>query len=193
MIFTLLLIFAYLLGSINFAIVFSKIYGFTDPRKIGSHNPGATNILRTVGKKMAVVVLILDLLKGLIPVLVAKMVLEDDFQIALIGLAAFMGHLYPIFFHFQGGKGVATYLGVLYGINYPVALLFCLLWVLVAITTRYSSLGAITAATVSPIYLFWFGDYGCLLPVLVMLVFLLIKHRDNIKRLQNGSESKLRF
>lgn len=191
--FVLLFILAYLLGSVNFAIILCKAFGYPDPRAEGSFNPGATNVLRVASKKLAAVVLFFDALKGLIPVLTASFLLADEFYTALVGLAAFLGHLYPIFFKFRGGKGVATYIGVIIALYYPVALLFCSLWLLIAVTTRYSSLGAISAVSVTPVYLLWFGKYDYLLAICIMVVLLLFKHKDNIKRLREGTESKIRL
>lgn len=194
MIYLVLLVFcAYLLGSVNFAILLCSLCGYPDPRTQGSLNPGATNVLRVANKPLALLVLLCDSFKGFLPVFISGFVLDSDFNVALVGLAAFLGHLYPVFFNFQGGKGVATYLGVLAALYYPVLILFVSLWVLVAITTRYSSLGAITAVSVSPIYLLWFGESDMLLPVLVMAIFLLIRHKDNIRRLKAGTESKIKF
>jgi glycerol-3-phosphate acyltransferase PlsY len=194
MIYLILLLFcAYLLGSVNFAILLCSISGYPDPRTHGSLNPGATNVLRVANKPLALLVLICDSFKGFLPVLVANFVLESDFYIALVGLAAFLGHLYPVFFGFKGGKGVATYLGVLAALYYPVLILFVCVWLLVVFTTKYSSLGAITAVSVSPVYLLLVGEYGILLPLLIMVILLLIKHKDNIKRLKTGTESKIKF
>lgn len=194
MIYLVLLIFcAYLLGSVNFAILLCSVSGYPDPRTTGSLNPGATNVLRVANKPLALLVLVCDSFKGFLPVLIAGFVLDCNFNIALVGLAAFLGHLYPVFFSFKGGKGVATYLGVLAALYYPALILFVSIWCLVAIITRYSSLAAILAVSVSPLYLLLFGEYAMLLPVLVMGVILLFKHKDNIKRLRAGTESKIKF
>lgn len=184
---------AYLLGSLNFAIILCKLFGYADPRSEGSMNPGATNVNRVANKYLALTVLIFDALKGFVPVFIYGYMYGLEFETATIGLAAFIGHLYPLFFKFKGGKGVATFLGVIAALYYPVFLLFVFVWVLVAILTRYSSLGAISAVCVSPVYLLWFGKYYMLLPIVIMVLLLLIKHKENIKRLMAGTESKLKF
>lgn len=187
----LLTFFAYLLGSVNFAIIFCRLWGFGDPRQKGSKNPGATNVLRLTNKFVAVLVLFFDGLKGFAPVLLAKFLSFTDVWVSIVGLAVFLGHLYPIFFDFKGGKGVATYIGVLLALCYPVAFLFGVIWVLVAVTTRTSSLGAISAVMSSLLFMIWFGQYKYLYALVVMIIFLLYKHKENIQRIKEGSESKM--
>lgn len=182
---------AYLLGSISFGILVSKAFGLPDPRTVGSGNPGATNVLRS-GKKMAAVLTLLgDALKGWIAVWLA---LQSDmlmWVVATVGVAVFMGHLYPIFYKFKGGKGVATALGVMLAISPWLGLAALLTWVVVFAISRYSSLGAIVAAALAPFYA-WFllsayKDY--IITVLIMSVFLIWRHKTNIQKLLAGTES----
>lgn len=183
---------AYLLGSLSAAILLCRALGLPDPRTQGSRNPGATNVLRIAGKKTAALVLAGDLLKGLIPVLLARALGMDDAALAAVGLAAFLGHLYPLFFGFQGGKGVATALGVLLGALWPVALAAMATWLAVAKLSRISSLAAITAAATAPLYA-WLLTGSAPLRVLVWVlgVMLLWRHRGNIRRLLSGGEGRI--
>ena len=188
----LLPLMGYLFGSISSAIIVSKMMGLKDPRTEGSGNPGATNVLRLGGKKAAIITLVGDLLKGLLPVIIAKAITSDPMVLALTALAAFLGHLYPVFFGFKGGKGVATAIGAIIGLSPASAGLLFLTWLAVAVISRYSSLAALTASAAAPIYAWWLG-----LPYQVILVFLLIavmlfwRHRENIARLLAGTESKI--
>jgi glycerol-3-phosphate acyltransferase PlsY len=183
---------AYLLGSLSAAILLCRALGLPDPRTQGSRNPGATNVLRIAGKKTAALVLAGDLLKGLIPVLLARALGMDDAVLAAVGLAAFLGHLYPLFFGFQGGKGVATALGVLLGALWPVALAAVATWLVMAKLSRISSLAAITAAATAPFYA-WLLTGSAPLRVLVCVlgVMLLWRHRGNIRRLLSGEEGRI--
>ncbi|HYN53953.1 MAG TPA: glycerol-3-phosphate 1-O-acyltransferase PlsY [Methylotenera sp.] len=181
---------AYLLGSISFGILVSKAFGLPDPRTVGSGNPGATNVLRS-GKKMAAALTLLgDALKGWIPVWLA---LQSDmlmWVVATVGVAVFMGHLYPIFYKFKGGKGVATALGVMLAISPLLGLAALLTWVVVFAVSRYSSLGAIVAAALAPLYAWFLLPYkDYLIAVLVMSVFLIWRHKTNIQKLLAGTES----
>lgn len=188
----LLIACAYLIGSISSAIVVCRALGLPDPRTQGSKNPGATNVLRLSGKKAAIVTLAGDLLKGLLPLLLGKWLAVGDLTLAAMGLAAFLGHLYPVFFGFQGGKGVATYIGVLYGYAWPAGIAFMLTWVLVAILFRYSSLAALVAASVSPLVLAWLdSDPAVMLASVTMVALLLWRHQSNIRKLMAGNESKI--
>ncbi|MDO9206460.1 glycerol-3-phosphate 1-O-acyltransferase PlsY [Methylotenera sp.] len=182
---------AYLLGSVAFGIIVSKLFGLPDPRTVGSGNPGATNVLRS-GKKLAAALTLLgDVVKGLIPVWLA---LRSDmlmWVVASVGLAVFIGHLYPIFYKFKGGKGVATALGVMLALSPLLGLAAIVTWVLVFAIFRYSSLAAIMAAALAPVYA-WFllsayKDY--FITVLVMAVFLIWRHKTNIEKLLTGTES----
>ena len=146
---------AYLFGSISCAIIVSRVMGLPDPRSSGSHNPGATNVLRLGGKKAAVVTLAGDVMKGLIPVLAARALSDHAPVVALVGAGAFLGHLYPVFFGFKGGKGVATAAGVFLGLSATLSALLLLVWLAVALVFRYSSMAALTAAAVAPVLTLW--------------------------------------
>jgi glycerol-3-phosphate acyltransferase PlsY len=183
---------AYLLGSLSAAIILCRALGLPDPRTQGSRNPGATNVLRIAGRKAAALVLAGDLLKGLIPVLLARALAMDEAVIAAVGLAAFLGHLYPLFFGFQGGKGVATALGVLLGAVWPVALAAMATWLVMAKVFRISSLAAVSAALLAPLYVWLLVDSPPLrVMVWVMSVMLLWRHRGNLQRLLSGEEGRI--
>ena len=192
---------AYLLGSLSFAVIVSKVMGLNDPRSYGSKNPGATNVLRSGNKAAAVATLLLDGLKGWLPVVLVKSFGSDfglgDGIVAVVALAAFIGHLYPIFFQFKGGKGVATAAGVLLGINWVLGLATLLTWLIVAYFLRYSSLAAMAAAVFAPFYYLlgdraaWYVDRSILMAIFVISALLLFRHRKNITNLLKGTESKL--
>jgi len=192
---------AYLIGSLSFAVIVSRAMGLKDPRTFGSKNPGATNVLRSGSKPAAIVTLLLDALKGFVPVLLVKWFGKDygmgDGTIALVGLAAFLGHLWPVFFRFQGGKGVATFLGVVFGIDVLLGIAALATWAIIAFFFRYSSLASlVTAAFVPVFYLMgnriqWYAERPVLLVFFVMAVLLGYRHRENINRLLEGKESKL--
>lgn len=182
---------AYLLGSLSAAIILCRALGLPDPRTQGSRNPGATNVMRIAGKKTAALVLAGDLLKGLIPVLVARALAMDDAVVAAVGLSAFLGHLYPLYFGFQGGKGVATALGVLLAAAWPVALAAMATWLVMAKVFRISSLAAVSAALLAPLYVTLLTLSPTLrVMVWVISVMLLWRHRGNIQRLLSGEESR---
>jgi len=182
-------LFGYVLGSIPFGLVITHAAGLGDVRRIGSGNIGATNVLRTGNKKLAAATLLLDGLKGTAAVLIAGM-FGPDFAI-VAGFFAFLGHLFPAWLGFKGGKGVATYIGVLAGLMWKVALVFAAVWIAVAVLFRYSSLAALVAAVVAPIALLLMGyqDYALVFAVMTVIVF--IKHRANISRLMAGTESRI--
>ena len=184
------LIVGYLLGSIPFGLVLTRFAGTPDLRSIGSGNIGATNVLRTGRKGLAAATLICDMLKGTLAVLIAGYYGGPDAAM-LAALGAFLGHLFPVWLKFKGGKGVAVYIGVLIGLFWPAAVVFCVLWIATAATTRYSSLSALVASFVTPIFLWWFGHLALssLFAVLTMLLFYM--HRENIKRLQAGTEGRI--
>jgi glycerol-3-phosphate acyltransferase PlsY len=188
----LLIIAAYLLGSISTAIITCKLLGLPDPRTVGSNNPGATNVLRYGGKKAAGVTLLGDLLKGLIPVLVGQAWGIDYTGLILIGIAAFLGHLYPLYYGFKGGKGVATAIGVFVGVNFWGGLAFVATWLLMAKGFKISSLAALIATALSPLY-FWLitGHGGLTLGVTVMAVLIFWRHQSNIRKLLSGEEDKI--
>ncbi|MCM0044808.1 MAG: glycerol-3-phosphate 1-O-acyltransferase PlsY [Burkholderiaceae bacterium] len=187
---------AYLLGSVSFAIVVSKLFRLADPRTFGSGNPGATNVLRTGNKKAAALTLVGDCVKGWIPVALAVRLDESlglgDAGIALVSFAVFAGHLWPVFFRFRGGKGVATALGVLLGLNPLLGLATLITWIVVAYAFRYSSLAALIAALFAPFYYtLLFGVDAKGLAVLLMSALLVWRHRKNIGNLLAGKESRI--
>ena len=189
-----LTLFAYLMGSLSSAIIVARAMGLPDPRTQGSRNPGATNVLRYGGKRAAAITLGGDVLKGLIPVLVAQWVGAGDRTLAAVSLAAFLGHLYPVFFGLRGGKGVATALGVLLGVSWPVGVAAAATWLGMALLFRISSLAALTAALLAPLYLWWWRPSGALLiAVVVMSALLFWRHRSNIQNLAHGTEDKIRL
>lgn len=190
----LLILGGYLLGSFSSAIVVCKLLNLPDPRGQGSGNPGATNVLRFGGKKAAILVLVLDILKGFVPVILGHLVAVSPTVLALITLAAFLGHLYPVFFKFQGGKGVATAFGCLLALHWLVGLAVLATWLVMAFAFRYSSLSAITAAMLAPAYIFWFtGQWQYILLSAVMCALLLWRHRSNIHKLINGQEDQIQL
>jgi glycerol-3-phosphate acyltransferase PlsY len=183
---------AYLFGSISSAIIVCKLMRLPDPRTQGSNNPGATNVLRIGGKKAAIITLLGDVLKGVIPVLAARYLNLEPLIIALVMFAAFFGHLYPIFFCFEGGKGVATIVGCLLAFNLYVGLAFLGTWILMAALFRYSSLSSLTSAILAPLYVWYFsGSTAAYLTTMVMSLLLIYRHRTNIGRLFRGEESKI--
>lgn len=185
--FWLLAILAYLLGSLSFAILLSRLSGGPDPRASGSGNPGATNMLRVAGKKLAIITLLGDLCKGLLPVLVANLLGLSIQQQAWIGLAAVIGHLYPLYFHFKGGKGVATAAGMLLGLYPPAALLALAAWALTFILTRTSSLASLIATPLTLPLLVW-QQPAALLPMCVLTGLIVWRHRGNLRDLFAGRE-----
>ena len=189
----LLIIAAYLMGSLSTAIITCKLMGLPDPRTQGSGNPGATNVLRLGGKKAAAITLFGDALKGVLPVLVAHALTDSPLILALTALGAFLGHLYPIFFRFRGGKGVATAFGVLIALAWPVGLAVLVTWLAMAFLFKISSLSALTAAVLAPFYMWWLRPEQAFLAVTVLISLLLIwRHRSNIKNLITGKEDKIR-
>jgi glycerol-3-phosphate acyltransferase PlsY len=188
----LLPVFAYLLGSVSSAIVIARLFGLKDPREVGSGNPGATNILRYGGKKAAILTLLGDVLKGAVPVLIAHALGVDSMILALTMLAAFLGHVFPVFHGFKGGKGVATAFGALVAMNGWVGLALVGSWLVMAVTTRYSSLSAITVSVLAPVYVWWFTrEPALILATGIMALFLLWRHRSNIQKLLAGTETKI--
>ena len=191
----------YLIGSISFAVVVSRAMGLDDPRAYGSGNPGATNVLRSGNKTAAVLTLLLDALKGFVPVwaVVAFGAAHGlgDGTAAMVGVAAFLGHLWPVFFGFKGGKGVATAAGVLFGVHWLLGLACMGTWALVAYVSRYSSLSALVCAMVAPLYYvlgdrgLWYVDRAVLLMLVLMGALLIYRHKENISKLLHGKESKL--
>ena len=191
----------YLIGSLSFAVIVSRVMGLNDPRTFGSKNPGASNVLRSGSKGAAIATLLLDAAKGWLAVMLVKWLGQpygmEEGTMALVGLAAFLGHLYPVFFKFVGGKGVATALGVLLGISWILGLATAVTWLLMAYFFRYSSLASLTAALLVPVYyvlgdgMAWYLNKGVLLSVSIMSLLLIYRHAENIGRLAKGTESKL--
>lgn len=198
---TLAVLAAYLIGSLSFAVIVSRLMGLNDPRSYGSKNPGATNVLRSGNKAAAALTLLLDGVKGWLPMALVTWFGQDyglrEGTLAAVGLAAFMGHLYPVFFGFQGGKGVATAAGVLFGVHWVLGLATLATWIIVAFFSRYSSLAALACAIFAPWYYligdrsFWYVDKMIALAIVVMSAFLIFRHRENIIKLLKGTESRL--
>ena len=192
---------AYLLGSLSFAVIVSRVMGLSDPRTFGSKNPGATNVLRSGSKAAAVVTLLLDAAKGWLPVVLVRWFgaaygLDEGTQ-AMVGLAAFLGHLWPVFFRFEGGKGVATALGVLLGFSGWLGLATMATWVIVAFFFRFSSLASLASAVFAPMFyvlgggVVWYAERSITVAIVAMSALLFWRHRENIGRLIKGTESKL--
>ena len=192
---------AYLVGSLSFAVIVSRVMGLNDPRTYGSKNPGATNVLRSGSKPAAIATLLLDAFKGLVPVLLVRFYgkpygLEEG-TVAMVGLAAFVGHLAPVFFKFQGGKGVATAFGVLFGVSWVLGLATGATWLIIAYFFRYSSLASLVSAVFAPVFYLmgggvaWFMVKSQMLALCVMSMLLIYRHAENISRLVKGNESKL--
>ncbi len=184
---------AYLLGSISSAVPICRLAGLGDPRAQGSGNPGTTNVLRIGGKKLAIFTLLGDVLKGFVPVYIAHFTSLSATAISFIALAAFIGHLFPVFFSFKGGKGVATALGVLLALAWPVGCAAVITWIVVAALFRYSSLAALITAILLPLYVYLWSNPAYLAAVIILSLLLIIKHRDNITRLLRGKESKIKL
>ena len=189
----LLVIGAYLLGSLSSAIIVARSMGLPDPRTQGSGNPGATNMLRIGGRKAAAITLLGDAFKGLIPMLVAHALDVPPLFLALTGLAAFLGHLYPLFFGFQGGKGVATALGVQFGLHWAIGLSVAVIWFIVARLVNISSLAALVSMSLAPlvVWLIWPEPYLVIMQVLITAL-LIWRHRSNIRNLMEGKEGKIK-
>jgi glycerol-3-phosphate acyltransferase PlsY len=194
---------AYLIGSLSFAVIVSRMMGLKDPRSYGSHNPGATNVLRSGSKKAAIATLLLDGLKGWLPVVLVKWFGKDfgleDATMAAVAFAAFLGHLFPVFFGFKGGKGVATAAGALLGIDWLLGLATLATWLIVAYFTRYSSVASMASAAFAPLFYLmgdrsaWYAERSVLLAIFMICLLLVIRHKDNINKLMSGKESKLNF
>ena len=183
---------AYLIGSLSFAVIVSRLFGLADPRSYGSGNPGATNVLRSGNKAAAILTLLFDALKGYIPVAIAVSMGLDALTVTAVGLGAFIGHLWPVFFKFEGGKGVATAAGVLLGFAPALGGLVLLVWIAMAVVFRYSSLAALAAALSAPVIQFMTQGFSPItVGVVVMSVLLIWRHEANIRKLLAGQESKL--
>lgn len=185
---------AYLVGSISSAILVARLFTMTDPRSVGSGNPGATNILRQGNKTAALLTLLGDMLKGVIPVVIARYLSEEPALLALVGGAAFLGHVFPVYYGFRGGKGVATGLGVYLALSWPAGLSLIACWLVVAAAFRYSSLAAVVTAAVSPLVAaYWLPHPAFIAMSLVLAAVLLWRHRTNVARLARGEEDKIRL
>ena len=192
---------AYLLGSLSFAVIVSRVIGLADPRTFGSKNPGATNVLRSGSKKAAIVTLLLDALKGWLPVVLVRWFGEpyglQGGTVALVAISAFLGHLYPVFFRFQGGKGVATFIGVVFGIDLVLGLATGATWLIIAFFFRFSSLSSLVSAAFAPVFYLmvdrvaWYADRSVALALVACAVLLAWRHRENIDRLVKGTESRI--
>jgi glycerol-3-phosphate acyltransferase PlsY len=183
-------IIGYLMGSIPFGLILTKIAGTQDLRSIGSGNIGATNVLRTGRKGLAAATLVGDMLKGTAAVIIAGY-LGGPTAAMLAAAGAFLGHLFPVWLNFKGGKGVAVYIGILLGLFWPAALAFCAIWLVTAFASRYSSLSALIASVITPPFLWWFGQSALALLFAVLTLLLIYMHRENITRLVAGTESKI--
>ncbi len=187
-----MIILGYLSGSISAGILVARLMGLGDPRDAGSGNPGATNLLRLGGRKAAIITLLVDAAKGLIPVLAAQALQLESLWLALVGLAAFLGHLYPVFFGFRGGKGIATGFGVMLGWHWLLGAAGLLTWVLVAAVFRMSSLSALLSFALAPVYLLLLtGDVALTAAMALMAVITAWRHRENIQRILRGEEPKI--
>ena len=193
---------AYLFGSLAFAVIVSRAMGLSDPRTFGSRNPGATNVLRSGNKAAALVTLLLDALKGFLPVFLVQRFGSawglGEGTVALVAVAAFLGHLYPVFFRFQGGKGVATFIGVVFGVHWLLGVGTGLTWIIVAVFFRYSSLSSLVSGAFAPLYYLlmdrvapWYADRRIAAALFAMALLLAWRHRENIARLVAGTESRL--
>ena len=192
----LLIILFYLIGSLPFALILTKLSGFGDIRNIGSGNVGATNVLRTGNKLLAIMVLSLDILKGLIPYLIINIYFNELSLLNKIFLCHFavIGHIYPIWLKFKGGKGVATYIGFLFGLNPYIAISFLLIWLVVAYMSKYSSLGSLVGIFVAPAYFIFINfNFNISIFFIYLSFVIIIKHKENIKRLINKTESKIKL
>jgi acyl phosphate:glycerol-3-phosphate acyltransferase len=186
----LLCVMAYLIGSLSSAVIVCRMAGLPDPRNVGSKNPGATNVLRLGGKKLAAITLLGDVLKGVIAVALALLIDPDPFVISSVMVAVFLGHLYPIFFGFQGGKGVATAFGAIATLSLSVGGLLIATWGIIFYLFRYSSLAALITAGLAPFYIFLLADKWYVIPVSIMSLMLIFRHRTNIEKLLKGTEPK---
>ena len=192
----LVVVLAYLLGSLSFAVIVSKAMGMADPRSYGSGNPGATNVLRSGKKKAAVLTLLGDALKGLVAVVIAKCLWDaghiTEATVAWVSVAVLVGHMWPVFFGFKGGKGVATAVGVLFALSWPVALICTIVWLIMAFGLKISSVAALVATVLSPVLAWYFIDEASWCwAVLVIAVLVLYRHKSNIQNLLSGKETKI--
>lgn len=187
-------IIAYLIGSVSCSVLICKLAGLPDPRQTGSRNPGATNVLRIGGRQVAALALIGDIVKGCLPVILASLITRDTLILSLVGLFAFLGHLYPVFFQFQGGKGVATAAGVYLALAWPVALALIVIWLITALILKYSSVASLAAAISAPVLIeIYLHDISYTLSGTLIAALVFWRHRANLLRLKEGTESKIRL
>jgi len=191
--FIICLAIAYCIGSVSSSVLISKYLGGVDPRSAGSGNAGATNVLRLNGKNQALIVLGADILKGFLAILIAKLFGVSGFELGLVGLAVVAGHVFPVFFQFKGGKGVATMLGVCIGLSLWLGLFTVVTWIVVAAVFRYSSLAALVAAVLAPFYALFFSSPTYFIPLAFITLLLAWKHMANIQKLRSGTEDKIDF
>jgi acyl phosphate:glycerol-3-phosphate acyltransferase len=193
MLMLILLTLAYCLGSVSCAILVTKLMDMADPRTLGSGNAGATNMLRLAGKKVAAIVLLGDFAKGAIATWIGLIAGQQGFSLGLIMVAVVVGHIFPVFFNFKGGKGVATALGAIVASSPIVGLLCVVIWLLVALATRYASLASIIAIAAAPVFYLLVGKSSLCIPGIIIAAIVAIKHKENIKRLMSGVENKIRL
>jgi len=187
-------IIGYLLGSVCSAVIVCRLFSLPDPRTEGSKNPGATNVLRIAGKKYAAIVLVADMLKGFLPVLLAKLLGADSTTLGYVCLAAVLGHIYPVFFNFKGGKGVATALGALLGFHLLLGSAAIGTWLVVALISRYSSLASVISLVLAPFYSLYFSqNVRVFAPLAIIMMFVIYKHHNNLTRLVDGTEPKIKL
>ena len=192
----ILIISFYFLGSLPFALILPKIFGYGDIRKIGSGNVGATNVLRTGNKYLAFIVLCLDVLKGLLPFIILNLYFDELDMLLTVLLCHFtiLGHIFPIWLKFKGGKGVATYIGFLFGLNMILGISFLIIWMVIALISRYSSLSSLITSLIAPIYFFFINpNYYIGFFLFYLFLIILLKHSENIKRLLSGAENKIKL
>jgi glycerol-3-phosphate acyltransferase PlsY len=192
----ILIISFYFLGSLPFALILPKIFGYGDIRKIGSGNVGATNVLRTGNKYLAFIVLCLDVLKGLLPFIILNLYFDELDMLLTVLLCHFtiLGHIFPIWLKFKGGKGVATYIGFLFGLNTILGISFLIIWMVIALISRYSSLSSLIASLIAPIYFFFINpNYYIGIFLFYLFLIIMLKHSKNIKRLLSGAENKIKL
>lgn len=187
------IVLAYLLGSLSSAVIVCRLSGLADPRAEGSGNPGATNVLRIGGHKAAILTLLGDAAKGFLAIVIGHFFNVEGVLLGVVGLAAFLGHLYPVFFNFKGGKGVATMFGIIFGLSIMGGLLLTILWATIVALTGYASLASIITAITAPVLMIWLDDFGYVLPLLIITALTVWRHHENIQRLLKGKENKTEF
>lgn len=191
--FIISVVIAYLLGSISCSVLYAKLFNLPDPRTQGSQNAGATNMMRTVGMKAGAIVLVCDALKGLIAMVIGILLHQRGMALGFVALAAVVGHIFPVFFKFKGGKGVATAIGTLLAVSFWVFIFAIITWVLVLYVTRYVSLSSMVAVFVAAVYLLLGGDFASFFPYLLIAALVIWQHAPNIKRLRSGTEAKFQW